>query len=294
MKGIILAGGAGSRLYPNTAVITKQLLPVYDKPMIYYPLSTLMLAGIRDIMIISTPVDTSKFAELLGDGSQLGLRLDHKAQEKPRGIADAFLVAEEFIGNDHVCLILGDNIFYGQGLPDLFRNAARLQSGAVIFAYRVKDPERYGIVTFDSKRKALDLEEKPVHAKSNYAIPGLYFYDNEVVNITKIIRPSARGELEITDVNKEYLKLGMLNVEIIKRGSAWLDTGTPESIMDAACFIETIEKRQGFKIACIEEVAYRMGFIDENELEALISNFPKSDYRDYLESTLLLGVRREC
>ena len=282
MKGIILAGGAGTRLYPSTLVNTKQLLTVYDKPMIYYPLTTLMLSGIRDILVISTPDDTPKFETLLGHGKELGITLSYLVQDKPRGIAHAFIVAENHINSDKVCLILGDNIFYGQGLPHILRKAAELENGAVIFGYRVNDPKRYGVVTFDRSGKVLELEEKPEKPKSNYAIPGLYFYDQTVVDVTKSIKPSGRGELEITDVNKEYLRQGSLSVELIGRGSAWLDTGTPESLLDAANYIATIEKRQGLKIACIEEVAYRMGFINKEQLENVIEQKPNCDYKDYL------------
>lgn len=282
MKGIILAGGAGTRLYPSTSVITKQLLPVYDKPMIYYPLSTLMLAGIRDILIISTPEDTPKYEAILGDGHKLGMTFTYKVQERPEGIAQAFIIGEDFIGTDNVCLILGDNLFYGHGLPHVLKKAGQLVEGAIIFGYWVKDPERYGVIEFDQCGQALSIEEKPNKPKSNYAVPGLYFYDNQVVQIARNLNPSARGELEITDVNIEYLKQGKLRVELIGRGTAWLDTGTPESLLDAANFIATIEKRQGLKIACIEEVAYRMGFINKGQLEKLIEELPRSTYRDYL------------
>lgn len=286
MKGIILAGGAGTRLYPSTSVTSKQLLPVYDKPMIYYPLSTLMLAGIRDVLVISTPADTPKFEAILGDGKKIGMNFSYLVQEKPEGIAQAFIIGEEFIGSDNVCLILGDNLFYGHGLPDILIRAGRLREGAVVFGYWVKDPERYGVIEFDDSGKVLSIEEKPKVPKSNYAVPGVYFYDNNVVEIAKNLRPSARGELEITDVNMEYLKQDRLWVELIGRGNAWLDTGTPESLLDASNFIATIEKRQGLKIACIEEIAYRMGYIDEDGFAALIDALPNSVYRDYLRMLL--------
>ncbi len=282
MKGIILAGGAGTRLYPTTAVTSKQLLPVYDKPMIYYPLSTLMFAGIREIMVISTPTDTPRFEAILGDGQALGLNLTYAVQDKPEGIAQAFLVAASFINADNVCLILGDNLFYGHGLPGKLKNAGSLTEGAVIFGYQVHDPERYGVVDFDQQGKVLSIEEKPLKPKSNYAVPGLYFYDRNVVEITRGIKPSARGELEITAVNEAYLKQGKLKVELLGRGTAWLDTGTPESLLEASSFVATIEKRQGLKIACIEEIAYRMGFIDKPGLNNLIDSLPKSYYKEYL------------
>ena len=284
MKGIILAGGAGTRLYPCTVSTSKQLLPVYDKPMIYYPLSTLMLAGIRDILIISTPEDTPKYEAVLGNGKKLGMNLGYKVQETPGGIAQAFLVGEDFIGRENVCLILGDNLFYGHGLVKILQNAAGLSQGAVIFGYWVKDPQRYGVVEFDQNGAALSIEEKPKAPKSNYAVPGLYFYDNQVVDIAKNIKPSARGELEITDVNNEYLSRGQLTVEALGRGTAWLDTGTPDSLLDASSFIAAIEKRQGLKIACIEEVAYRMGYINHEELQQVIESIPVSVYKDYLKT----------
>ena len=284
MKGIILAGGSGTRLYPCTVSTSKQLLPVYDKPMIYYPLSTMMLAGIKDILIISTPEDTPKFETILGDGKRLGMRFSYKVQETPGGIAQAFLVGESFIGNDKVCLILGDNIFYGHGLPEVLRRAGGLTKGALVFGYWVNDPERYGVVEFDDDGAALSIEEKPPAPKSNYAVPGIYFYDSQVVKISKNLQPSARGELEITGVNAVYLKNKQLSVELLGRGIAWLDTGTPDSLLEAASFVATIERRQGLKIACIEEVAYRMGYIDGKKLQDLIEDLPKSTYKDYLET----------
>ena len=282
MKGVILAGGAGTRLYPTTAVISKQLLPVYDKPMIYYPLSTLMFAGIREMIIISTPENTPRFKSILGDGENLGLNFTYAVQEEPKGIAQAFIIAEGFIGNDNACLILGDNLFYGHGLPETMKKAGALSAGAVIFGYQVHDPERYGVVEFDQNGKALSIEEKPRNPKSDFAVPGLYFYDNNVIEITKNLKPSARGELEITDVNAAYLNQGKLKVELLGRGTAWLDTGTPDSLLEAASFVATIEKRQGLKIACIEEIAYRMGYIDQKGLKNLINTMPNSNYKDYL------------
>jgi len=286
MKGIILAGGSGSRLNPLTKAISKQLIPVYDKPMIYYPLSTLMLAGIKDILIISTPQDLPKFRELFGDGQEIGLNISYQGQPKPEGIAQAFIIGEDFIGKDSVCLILGDNIFYGHSLSITLQRMANLKSGACIFGYGVKDPQRYGIIEFNQKNEVVSIEEKPQHPKSNYAVPGLYFYDNEVVGIAKNLKPSARGELEITDVNLEYLKQGNLKVELLGRGYAWLDTGTPDSLMDASNYIATIERRQGLKIGCIEEVAYRMGYIDQDQLKKIINQSPENDYKKYLKVIL--------
>ena len=283
-KGIILAGGAGSRLYPLTLVASKQLQPVYDKPMIYYPLATLMTAGIRDILIISTPQDTPRFEALLGDGNRWGITLSYKVQPEPKGIAQAFLVGEEFIAGEAVCLILGDNIFYGR--MDLNKIVDEFQSGAVIFGYYVTDPERYGVVEFDAEGKAISIEEKPHKPKSNYAVPGLYLFDENITRITKAMKPSARGELEITDVNMEYLRRGNLHVVPLGRGIAWLDTGTHTSLLEASHFIGTLEARQGLKIACLEEVAYRKGFIDKKKMKQVVEDTPKSSYRDYLERIL--------
>lgn len=282
MKGIILAGGSGTRLYPITRGISKQLIPVYDKPMIYYPLSTLMLAGIRDILIISTPEYMPLFKELLGDGSDLGLHFSYKVQEQPNGLAEAFILGEDFIGDDGVCLILGDNIYYGAGLSELVQSAAKRDDGAIVFGYHVNDPERFGVVDFDKDMHALSIEEKPAHPKSNYAVTGLYFYDNKVVDIAKNIQPSARGELEITDVNKVYLEQGHLDVKLMGRGYAWLDTGTHDSMLEAANFIATIERRQNLKVAAIEEIAYRMGYIDKDKLIELAQPLKKNDYGQYL------------
>lgn len=282
MKGIILAGGSGTRLYPVTEVVSKQLMPIYDKPMIYYPLSTMMLAGIRDILLISTPRDITRFQDLLGDGSQLGISISYKVQTKPRGLADAFIVGSEFIGNDSVCLILGDNIYYGSGLSNMVQRCAKKEHGATVFGYQVKDPERFGVVEFDKQRHVKSIEEKPEHPASNYAVTGMYFYDNQVVKIAKRLKPSARGEIEITDVNRIYLQQNQLDVELLGRGYAWLDTGTLESLHEASGFIETVQKGQNLKISCVEEVAYRMGYIDKQQVYNLAQPLKKNDYGQYL------------
>ena len=289
MKGIILAGGSGTRLFPATMAVSKQLLPVYDKPMIYYPISVLMLAGIRDILVISTPQDLPRYSTLLGDGSQWGISFRYAEQPSPGGLAQAFIIGRDFVGRDNVCLILGDNIFYGDGLRVKVREAAKLTEGAVIFAYPVRDPERYGVVTFDAEGRVLDLEEKPTTPRSRWAVTGLYFYDNSVLDLARALRPSSRGELEITDLNREYLKRKKLGLKLLGRGYAWLDTGTHESLLQAANFIQTIEERQGFKIACLEEIAFAEHWIGPVELEASLGRYRNTPYGAYLEELLRVG-----
>jgi glucose-1-phosphate thymidylyltransferase len=286
MKGIVLAGGSGTRLHPVTEVVSKQLLPVYDKPMIYYPLSALLLAGIRDILIISTPQDTPRFEQLLGSGERWGIRLQYAVQPSPDGLAQAFLIGKQFLAGEGCCLVLGDNIFFGHDLAKLLRSAAERKDGATVFAYPVQDPERYGVVEFDAKGKAISLEEKPKQPKSRYAVTGIYFYDGQITGIAETIKPSARGELEITDVNRRYLELGQLTTEVLGRGMAWLDTGTHDSLLEASSFIHTIEQRQGLKIACLEEIAYRSGYIDAAQMEAQAAKLGKSSYGAYLRRVL--------
>lgn len=286
MKGIVLAGGSGTRLYPITQGVSKQLLPIYDKPMVFYPISVLMLAGIREILLISTPDDIDGYKRLLGDGKQFGIDISYAIQPTPDGLAQAFIIGEEFIGNDSVCLVLGDNIFYGQGFGPMLRAAAARPSGATVFGYQVKDPERFGVVEFDSDRKAISIEEKPLKPKSHYAVTGLYFYDNSVIDIAKNVAPSDRGELEITCINQKYLEMNQLQVELLGRGFAWLDTGTHESLLEAAQFVETIEKRQGYKVACLEEIAWHHGWMSDEQLEARAGELSKNGYGAYLSSLL--------
>jgi glucose-1-phosphate thymidylyltransferase len=287
MKGIILAGGSGTRLYPLTRAISKQLIPVYDKPMIYYPLSALMLAGIRDILLISTPYDLPRFSELFGNGSDLGLNISYAEQPHPEGLAQAFLIGKDFIGSESVCLVLGDNIFFGHGFAEIVQRCARMTEGGIIFGYLVKDPERYGVVEFDEEKNVIGIEEKPQKPKSRYAVPGLYFYDNTVTSIAESIKPSARGELEITDINNTYLRDGKLKVELLGRGFCWLDTGTHESLQQASSYVQTIQERQGLQIACLEEIAYRLGYIDREQVERLATAMLKNQYGQYLLDLLL-------